>query len=289
MAVKLQTFGDIRNYIARELSSVYPQGELTGITRVLLSTLFGVTSTIQLLNSEGEKVSKDKAETVLLYCQELKKGKPVQYVTGETQFYGYAIKVRPGVLIPRQETEELVDLIIKENTAFAGKIVDIGTGSGCIAIALAGRLRSARVLGVDISVKALDLAGENAEMNNTRVFFRRSDIFKSDPSEFEDADIIVSNPPYIRNSEKLLMKKNVLEFEPHRALFVPDGNPLKFYRAILDLAKQILNPGGRIYFEINEAMGGPMLELGVAYNFKKIRIIKDINGKDRFVKLEKDV
>jgi len=288
MAVKLQTIGDIRNYIAQELAGIYTPGELTSITRIIFSSVFGVTSAIQLLNSDEKKINKDKAETILQYCTELKKGKPIQYITGETQFYGYTIKVHRGVLIPRPETEELVDLIIKENSGFSGTIIDIGTGSGCISIALAGNFPSARVLGVDNSVQALELAVKNAEMNNVKVFFIKADILKSDPSEFEGADIIVSNPPYVRISEKLLMKKNVLEFEPHRALFVPDRDPLKFYREILDLAGRILNRGGKIYFEINEAMGRPMVELCISYKFKKILVSKDLNGKDRFIKLEKD-
>ena len=289
MAVKLQTFGDIRNHIAGELAGIYSPRELTSIYRSILSTLFRVTSTLKLLNSEQGKINKDNVNTIVRYCTELKKGKPLQYVTGETQFYGYTIKVRPGVLIPRPETEELVDLVIKENRGFSGKIIDIGTGSGCIAIALAGNYPSAQVYGVDISVPALGLAMKNAEMNNAKVFFIKADIFKTDPSEFDGADIIVSNPPYVRNSEKPLMKKNVLDFEPHRALFVPDSDPLKFYRVILDLAVNILNPDGKIYFEINEAMGRPMYDLCELYKFKTILIIKDMNGKERFVKLEKDV
>ena len=289
MAVKLQTFEDIRNYIAGELAGIYSPRELSGIYRSILSTLFGITSTLQLLNSEERKINKDNVTTVVRYCTELKKGMPLQYVTGETQFYGYTLKVRPGVLIPRPETEELVDLIIKENRGFSGKIIDIGTGSGCIAIALAGNYPSAKVYGVDISVPALGLAAKNAEMNNAKVFFIKADIFKTDLSELYGADIIVSNPPYIRNSEKPLMKKNVLDFEPHSALFVPDSDPLKFYRVILDLAVNILNPDGKIYFEINEAMGRQMYDLCELYKFKTIVVIKDMNGKERFVKLEKDV
>jgi release factor glutamine methyltransferase len=288
MAVKLQTFRDIRNYIAGELAGIYSQQEIPTITRIILFTPSGFTNSVQLLNSDNEKINKDVAETVVRFCMELKKGKPLQYVTGETQFYGYTLKVCPGVLIPRPETEEFVDLIIKENRGFSGNIIDVGTGSGCIAIALAVNFPSARVSAVDISAPALSIAAKNAGMNNAKVFFRKTDIFKTDPSEFDASDIIVSNPPYVRNSEKLLMKKNVLDFEPHRALFVPDRDPLKFYRAILNLARYILNPGGKIYFEINEAMGRSMHDLCELYEFKRILVIKDINGKDRFVKGEKN-
>jgi release factor glutamine methyltransferase len=288
MAVKLQTFRDIRNYIVRELDGIYPPGEITSMTRIILSSLFGITSTIQLLNSAEEKINRDKASTIIRFCRELKKGKPLQYLIGETQFCGCTIKVGPGVLIPRPETAELTDLIIKENNGFSGKIIDIGTGSGCIAIVLALNLSYAQVAGVDISATALRLAEKNAELNRAKIVLRKMDILKANPEEFDHVDIIVSNPPYVRNSEKLLMNKNVLDFEPQKALFVPDTDPLKFYRAILILAGDILNPGGRVYFEINEAMGKPMHKLLEFYKFQIIRVFKDINGKERFVKGEKD-
>ncbi len=229
-----------------------------------------------------------KTEMVIRYCRKLKTGEPVQYVIGETLFYDCIIKVNPGVLIPRPETEELVDLIVKENKGFTGSIIDIGTGSGCIAIALAVNLPSAKITGIDKSRRAIKTAIKNAELNNSAVSFLEADLFKIDPSQIQNADIIVSNPPYVRNSEKQFMNRNVLGFEPHRALFVPDNDPLKFYRAILNLAGNILNPGGSVWFEINEAMGKPVQDLLESYNYSGIKIIKDINGKDRIAKGKKD-
>jgi len=226
---------------------------------------------------------------VIRYCRRLKTGEPVQYVIGETIFYDCIIKVNRGVLIPRPETEELVDLIVKENRGFTGTIIDVGTGSGCIAIALGVNLPLAKITGIDKSRCAIKTAIRNAELNNSPVSFSEADLFKINPSQIGNTDIIVSNPPYVRNSEKQLMHRNVLDFEPPRALFVPDDDPLKFYRAILDLAGNILKPGGSVWFEINEAMGGSVIELLKSYKFHGINIIKDINGKDRIAKGKKDV
>lgn len=284
MAVKLQTFKDIRNYLSEELSELYPDGELRSIIRIVISKVFKIDN-ISLLLIENEAIpEKGKIETVIRFCRELKTGKPLQYVVGETIFYDCTIKVNPGVLIPRPETEEMVDLIMKGNSGFIGNILDIGTGSGCIAVALAVNFPLSQVTGIDISGQAILTAKKNAENNNVVVAFIKADLFKINPSEIQNTDIIVSNPPYIRNSEKKLMKQNVLGFEPHKALFVPDNDPLKFYRAILNLARHILNPGGVVYFEINEAMGKPMHDLLESYGYQEIRIIKDINGKDRIAK-----
>jgi len=289
MAVKLQTIKDIRNYISEELSGLYPEQEYAGISHIIISKVF-VMNRISSLMKEDEVLSDTKKiEMVIRYCRKLKTGEPVQYVIGETFFYDCIIKVSRGVLIPRPETEELVDLIIKENRRFTGTILDIGTGSGCIAVALALNLPSAMVTGIDKSPRAIKTAIRNAELNNSEVSFLEADLFKIKPSQIPNADIIVSNPPYVRLSEKQFMHRNVLEFEPHRALFVPDDDPLKYYRAILDLSCNILNPGGSVWFEINEAMGEPVQELLQSYNFHSIKIIKDINGKDRIAKGKKDV
>lgn len=289
MAVKLQTFKDIRNYISGELSGLYTEVETADITKIIISKIFELNSVSFLLKENEIPADRKKAEMIVRYCRMLKKGEPVQYVTGETVFYDCIIKVNPGVLIPRPETEELADLIIKENKGFTGSIIDIGTGSGCIAVAIAVNLPSSSITGIDISRRALKTAILNAEVNNAVISFLEADIFKIDPFNVPKADIIVSNPPYVRNSEKQFMHHNVLGFEPHRALFVPDNNPLKFYRAILDLAIFVLNQGGTLWFEINEEMGKPMKDLMESFNYSGIKIIKDINGKDRFVKGRKDV
>lgn len=187
-------------------------------------------------------------------------------------------------MIPRPETEELVELVINENRGFCGKLTDACTGSGCIAIALAVKFKEASISGFDLSQEAISLAVRNAELNNVKASFCQANVFDIQAFSANKADIIVSNPPYVRNSEKKVMKKNVLDFEPHEALFVPDDDPLVFYKAILKLAGEMLDNGGKIYFEINEAMGSDMIDLLRSYNYTETAIYKDINGKDRIVK-----
>ena len=187
-------------------------------------------------------------------------------------------------MIPRPETEELVDLIIGENRGFTGAILDAGTGSGCIAIALAVNLPGTRVTGMDINEGAIKISEENAILNKAKVSFFASDIFNPAPGSMHNIQIIVSNPPYIRESEKKRMSENVLDYEPYTALFVPDSDPLVYYRAILDLAETALIPGGKVYFEINEAMGEPMVQLLEGSGYSGVKIVKDINGKERIIK-----
>lgn len=288
MAVKLQTIKDIRNYLATELSDLYSRQELASLTSYILMSLFEADTLATLMLKNEENADPGKVETLIRWCKELKTGKPFQYVLGETLFYGCKIKVNPAVLIPRPETEELVDLIIRENRGFDGRIIDIGTGSGCIAIALAVNLPYSQVEGIDSSGEAVKTASENACYNRIKVSFRVIDILNVAPSEMINAGIIVSNPPYVRDSEKISMRNNVLGFEPHEALFVPDNDPLVFYHAILGLASHVLNPGGLVYFEINEAMGKHVYDLLKSYKYRDIRILKDINGRDRIAKGEKN-
>jgi release factor glutamine methyltransferase len=287
MAVKLQTIKDIRNYISGELSGLYSERESAGISNIIISKVFEMNRVSSLLKENEMLAGRKNTEIIIRYCRKLKTGEPVQYVIGETLFYDCIIRVNPGVLIPRPETEELVDLIVKENKGFTGSIIDIGTGSGCIAVALAVNLPSSKITGIDKSLRAIKTAIKNAELNNSAVSFLEADLFNIDPSQIQNADIIVSNPPYVRKSEKQFMRRNVLGFEPHRALFVPDNDPLKFYRAILNLAGNVLNPGGSVWFEINEAMGKSVQDLLESYKYRGTKIIKDINGKDRIAKGKK--
>jgi len=284
MAVKLQTLKDIRNYLLLELSEMYSEKESESISDIIISKVFKISRTEYLLNRDEIISDSKKRELVYRYCSDLKTGKPLQYVTGETLFYNCIIRVNKGVLIPRPETEELADLIVKENRGFEGRITDIGTGSGCIAIALAANIPLAKVTGIDISSAAIKSAVNNALLNKVRVSFIKADLFNVAPPEILNTDILVSNPPYVLDSEKQFMKKNVLNFEPRKALFVPDNDPLKFYRGILISADQILKPGGTVYFEINEAKGRQVLELLASHRYHAIRVMKDINGKDRIVK-----
>lgn len=287
MAVNLQTIKEIRNYLARELEPVYSGLELGSIINIVVTSVLKK-DRIDILREAGENITPYQAEWIISVCNELRTGKPVQYVLGETFFYGCLIKVDQSVLIPRQETEELVDLIIKENRGYTGKILDIGTGSGCIAIALAVNLPDSEITAIDSSEQALETASENAKLNNVEVNFLKGDVMNPGTVYVPESGLIVSNPPYVLESQKQQMHRNILEFEPHEALFVPDEDPLKYYRAILQIADQVLNPSGSIYFEINELMGKSLCHLMETHSYKNIMILKDINGKERFIKGNKN-
>jgi release factor glutamine methyltransferase len=288
MGVKIQTIKDIRFYLATELKGVYKKTEIRIVADMLIRTVTGITKLHQLYD-ETQHITSDEAQKITEFTEELKTGKPVQYVLGETTFYNCIIKVNSSTLIPRPETEELVDLIIKENKGFKGNIIDFGTGSGCIAIALAANLPFSVLTGIDISEDAIITAQENAIINNVNVTFIKDDIFSLGQISISKAGIIVSNPPYVRNSEKQFMSKNVLDFEPFLALFVTDNDPLIYYNALLKLADKLLLKNGRLYFEINEAMGKPLIQLFKSFGYSEIEIISDINNKERIIKARKNV
>ncbi|MDW8852484.1 peptide chain release factor N(5)-glutamine methyltransferase [Flavobacterium sp. MMLR14_040] len=220
------------------------------------------------------------------FLNELKKEVPIQYLLGKTNFYGLDFEVNENVLIPRPETEELVEWIINENKKEEKskkiKVLDIGTGSGCIAISLAKNLPNAEVYGIDVSKKAIETAKRNAINNNVDVTFMYLDILDTDVLTC-NFDIIVSNPPYVRNLEKEEIKKNVLDYEPHLALFVDDNDALIFYRKIAALAKSGLKDDGQLYFEINQYLGKEMTDLLEKMDFKNIELRKDIYDNDRMI------
>ncbi len=282
MGAKFHTVKDITFLIRSGLKGIYPESEIGAITNLILKTRFGI-DRLHLLIDPEKVVTPEEFEQITGICNELKTGKPVQYVLGETVFYDCIIKVDEQTLIPRPETEELVDLVIKENKGFRGRITDFGTGSGCIAIALKKHLPDATVTGIDISEGAIAKAIENAALNNVSICFIKNDILRSDMHDVSKSDIVISNPPYVTEAEKQYMKPNVLDFEPHNALFVPDDDPLICYRAIVNLSENILKPGGRIYFEINEAKGEEMKELLYRHHYSEIKVVKDINGKNRII------
>ncbi|RZJ64152.1 MAG: peptide chain release factor N(5)-glutamine methyltransferase [Flavobacterium sp.] len=209
---------------------------------------------------------------------------PIQYIIGSAHFFGLEFEVNPSVLIPRPETEELVDWIVKDYE-FSGspEILDIGTGSGCIAISLAKNLHDANVSAIDVSSEALDVANRNANRNEVRVDFIKTDILKTDDLS-KKFDIIVSNPPYVRNLEKREIKPNVLENEPHLALFVADDDALVFYRKIADLASEHLSENGKLYFEINQYLSAETIEMLESKGFHEIELRQDIYGNDRMIK-----
>lgn len=219
--------------------------------------------------------------------QHLKKEVPIQYLLGKTHFYGLDFEVNENVLIPRPETEELVEWIINENASPEKskkiKILDIGTGSGCIAISLAKNLPNAEVVAIDVSKKAIETAKRNAVRNNVDVTFVMQDILKEEELRCQ-FDIIVSNPPYVRNLEKAEIKKNVLDYEPHLALFVEDHDALIFYRKIASLAKNALVEKGKLYFEINQYLGKEMTDLLEGMDFKSVELRKDIYDNERMIK-----
>jgi release factor glutamine methyltransferase len=283
MSVKIQTIKEIRPFLERELASMYPSTEIRAFNNIIIKTVFK-TSKLHNPALPESLLTKKQANQIVSICRELKGGTPLQYVLGETSFYNCTIKVNKDTLIPRPETEELVNLIIKENRGFKGSILDAGSGSGCIAIALAKNLPGALVAGFDISEGAISIARENALLNNAIVDFFTADMANFNYNSARKTDIIVSNPPYVRELEKKLMAGNVLNHEPHSALFVPDYVPLIYYKYILDIAKGILSVRGRIYFEINEAMGSEMKDLLSGHGYSDIVITRDLNDRERMIK-----
>jgi len=234
---------------------------------------------------DSEAIKKNVQSKINVIIERLLRHEPIQYILGETEFFGLRFIVKPDVLIPRNETEELVQHIIYENPSFNGNILDIGTGSGCIAISLAKNINDAHVFACDISPKAIETAKKNAEINTINLDFFQYDVLSGHPPDTQ-YDIIVSNPPYITEHEKNIMKSNVLEYEPHTALFVPDSDPLIFYKAIADFADQSLSTYGVLWLEINEAFGAATCKLLSEHGFNAI-VINDINGRERMVRAQK--
>lgn len=268
--------------IKETLSSGFTQGEIKNIIRIIFEKLKGY-SQVDIIMHHDEILSdfiKNKIDSVL---ERLLRHEPIQYIFNETYFHGLHLKVTPYTLIPRPETEELVDIIVKENYDSDLRVLDIGTGSGAIAIALARSLRFPVIDAIDVSQEALNIAEENANRLKTKVIFFKKDILNVDDNTYEVYDIIVSNPPYITEQEKIEMEHNVLDYEPHTALFVPDGNPLLFYNAITLYAVTALKPNGRIYFEINNRFGKETAMLLSENGFVNTAVIKDMYGLDRFV------
>ncbi len=284
MFVNSNIVNEIITYYDEKLSALYPSNEVKNITEMMFEHFMGWDKITLRLNN---KSSLSESELLLFHkaLKRLLKNEPVQHITGEMEFYSLPFKVNKNVLIPRPETEELVDLVIKECKGYE-TILDIGTGSGCIPISLKKHLKNTFVYGVDISENALVVARDNAELNSTEVTFVKEDVLKM--SSLENSikkgfDVIVSNPPYITNSEKVLMSENVLTFEPHVALFIEDDEPLLFYDKIGHLAYDNLPSGGKLYFEINEHYGDQIMALLKSIGFSNIRMLKDLQNKDRIV------
>jgi release factor glutamine methyltransferase len=273
-----------KQLFVQKLSNLYDAAEINSLFALVMNHLFNYSYTDIIFKARTILPPEDVSRVVEV-LERLMNNEPVQYIFGTTRFCDLPLKVTPDVLIPRGETEELVRLIELENPECEGKILDIGTGSGCIALALKKRLPNASVLACDISDEALDVAEENAEANNLDVVFFKADVVKTDLIQYvQDVEVIVSNPPYVRELEKEQMRANVLDHEPHLALFVPDDQPLLYYLVIAIQAVNLLAKGGKLYFEINEAFGNEVVKLMWGQGFDQVEIIKDIHGKDRFVR-----
>lgn len=268
-----------KEYI-QSLKQFYGVEESKSIFYLSATSILKVTQSELLIKKDRVLTEKDIAHLVKV-LNILKTGKPVQQVLGETSFYSLSLKINENVLIPRPETEELVNWVINEIKDKKESLLDIGTGSGCIPIAIKKNLPTLNVSALDISDKALELASANAILNGAEVNFIEADIlsYTSDKSY----DVIVSNPPYIRQLEKADMHENVLAHEPHSALFVSDENPLIFYKAISDFAYSNLNPNGYLFFEINEFLWEETLQVLIDKGFKNIELKKDMQGKDRMI------
>ncbi|NOQ24786.1 MAG: peptide chain release factor N(5)-glutamine methyltransferase [Bacteroidales bacterium] len=271
------------SFIKTELKDLYPMNEIDSFVYLIFEHLFNYSRT-KLLISQDLEIQENSYKQILSILDELKSYKPIQYILKETTFFNLPFIVNSNVLIPRPETEELVDWIIQENRNKSISILDIGTGSGCIAISLAKNLPDSKVYACDISKEALNQAQKNSKLNSVDINFKHLDILDSNIQLNEKFDIIVSNPPYIAEKEKVLMHKNVLDYEPERALFVPNENPLVFYKAIINFGLTHLNPKGNIYLEINEAYGKETSLLFKNDFFTNITLKKDINEKDRMLK-----
>lgn len=270
------------SYIKTKLSSHYSASEINSFIRIIFDAVCGYSLTDLILH-KNNILSESVRKQIDQIVNRIDQNEPIQYILGKSNFCGMPFTVSPSVLIPRPETEELVELITRKHRDTNARIVDIGTGSGCIAISLAKNMPGTDVCGWDISENALRIARQNAHDLNVAVSFQQTDILHFTPEPKQKFDIIVSNPPYVCRNEQKEMEANVLDYEPHLALFVPDDDPLLFYRTIARIGQQLLTSGGFLYFEINRQFGQETEALLQENGYENIEIIKDISGNDRMV------
>lgn len=268
------------------LRGYYPDSEALSLARILLVETFGF-STLELYGGKDREFSGNEKEVLDEMMARLQKNEPIQYIIGRETFCGMTFEVDRNVLIPRPETRELVEWIVADCQGKRGcRLLDVGTGSGCISVSLAKLLPDSVVEAWDISEGALDVARRNCFRNGVEVDFRLQDVLKAEPGETR-FDVIVSNPPYITEKEKADMEANVLDWEPSTALFVPDADPLLFYRKIAELGLALLYEGGSLYFEINRAYGEETLAMLDGLGYKELEIRKDSWGNDRMIKAKR--
>lgn len=274
----------LKSHFYDQLKGLYPENEIRNFMYMAFEHVLGF-SKIDALIKENESIDGEKVSEIHSIIKELSRHRPIQYILGQAHFYGLQLKVNENVLIPRQETEELVELIItSQKTRGDLKIIDLGTGSGCIAIALKKYLPHADVYAVDISDKAIALAAENASLNMANIEFYRADILdKNCWNSLPQVDIIVSNPPYIPIKEKAEMDKNVIDNEPHIALFTPYNSPLLFYENIANFALINVIENGKLFFEVHENYANEVKNLLENKSFMYVKIHKDMSGKNRMV------
>ncbi|WP_195407325.1 peptide chain release factor N(5)-glutamine methyltransferase [Bacteroides congonensis] len=271
----------ITNYIRQSLQDIYPPEEVKALTMLICCDMLCLDA-LDIYLGKDMILSECKERELENIIFRLQKNEPIQYIRGFAEFDGRRFKVAPGVLIPRPETVELVELVAREN-ASARRLLDIGTGSGCIAISLDKKLPEAEVEAWDISEDALAIARENNKELAADVTFLQRDVLSDDWEKAPSFDVIVSNPPYVTEAEKKDMDANVLDWEPELALFVPDDDPLRFYRRIVDLGRELLLPDGKLYFEINQAYGRETAHILEMNQYHDVRVIRDIFGKERIV------
>ena len=268
--------------IKESLSDVYADLECEALAKWILTDIFGLSAACLYAGKDTDFSESDQLRLADI-LQRLKSYEPLQYITGNTPFCGLTFKVTPDVLIPRPETGELVCWIAENHLQPGLRVLDIGTGSGCIAVSLGRMLPEAKITGWDISAKALAVAKENALSNGVEADFRQVDILAGSLPEFR-ADILVSNPPYVTEKEKAEMEPNVLDWEPSLALFVPDNDPLRFYRRIATVGRDILLPGGTLYFEINRMYGQDIVNMLKEAGYISVELKKDLSHNDRMIK-----
>ena len=278
------TLGEFNTKFRTDLSELYSAVEVSSLFKVVLEDLlfFDITKFYLkpdyiLTNIELEKLNN--------FTNELKKGKPFQYIKGETEFYGYKFHVNSNVLIPRIETEGLVDWILSDNSQLKKTVIDFCSGSGCICVTIKMKRKKWDVFALEKSQKAIELAKRNSSRHSVKINYIHADIFSS--NEYDKIDIIISNPPYVVESQRKSMKSNVLNFEPENSIFVSDENPLIFYKRIFDISKIKLKTGGFIYFEINPKFKNPLISLSKKYQFSNYELKKDIFKRNRYIKFQK--
>ena len=282
------TVKEFKDFLTKELENTYPTTEINSFFFIIIDAYLHLSKT-NYLTSPHLKIDNTKVQQLNDVIVRLKKEEPIQYIIGKTEFYGLEFNVTKDVLIPRPETEELIEWILEKSASLERNItiLDIGTGSGCIPITIKNNLAKADVHAIDVSETALKIAKKNAEENKTSIHFHQTDILKTENLNFINQDIkfdiIVSNPPYVRDLEKKEIQNNVLQNEPHLALFVPDNNPLLFYDKIADLAKIHLKKDGFLFFEINQYLGQETVDLLKEKGFSNIILKKDLYKNDRMI------